>query len=113
MQIRGTKIDASTQSLKLNLRRSGALRSQSKNPKTDQLISRLVLLDIMDTEEEIEKMAEKLTNDQGWTKLKALSMLQSRYESERRLEEAVIVKRIIDREESKPEQTGKGFHNEP
>lgn len=66
----------------------------------------------MDTEEEIEKMAEKLTNDHGWTKLKALSMLQSRYESERRLEEAVIVKRIIDREESKPEQTGKGFHNE-
>jgi len=51
----------------------------------------------MDTEEEIEKMAEKLTNDQGWTKLKALSMLQNRYESERRLEEAVIVKRIIDR----------------
>ena len=84
----------------------------SKIPKIDQLISNPVLLVILDTEEEIEKMAMKLTNDQGWTKLEALSMLQSRYESERRLEEAVIVKRIIDREESKPEHIGKGFHNE-
>jgi hypothetical protein len=41
----------------------------------------------MDSEEEIEKMAEKLAYDQSWSKLKALSMLQSRYESERRLEE--------------------------
>jgi hypothetical protein len=66
----------------------------------------------MDTEEEIEKMAEKLANDKGWTKLKALSMLQGRYESEGRLEEVVIEKRIIDREESKPEQTSNGFYNE-
>jgi len=66
----------------------------------------------MDSEEEIEKMAEKLANDHGWTKLKTLSMLQGRYESEKRLEEAVIVKRIIDREESKPEKVAKGFHNE-
>jgi hypothetical protein len=83
------------------------------NPKIDQLISHLILLDIMDTEEEIEKMAEKLANDQGWSKIQALYMLQSRYESERRLAEAVIVKRIIDREEYKPEQTSNGFHNEP
>lgn len=66
----------------------------------------------MDTEQELEKMAEKLATENGWSKLKALSILQGRYESERRLEEAVIVKRIIDREESKPEQTGNGFHNE-
>jgi len=66
----------------------------------------------MDTEEEIEKMAKKLAKDQGWSKLKALSMLQSRYESERRSEEVVIVKRIIDKEESKPEQTRNGFYNE-
>lgn len=66
----------------------------------------------MDTEQEIEKMAEKLANDQSCTKLKALSMIQGRYESERRLEEAAIVKKIIDREESKPEETGQGFHNE-
>lgn len=66
----------------------------------------------MDTEQEIEKMAEKLANDQSCTKLKALSMIQGRYESERRLEEAAIVMKIIDREESKPEETGQGFHNE-
>lgn len=66
----------------------------------------------MDTEQEIEKVAEKLANDNGWSKLKALSILQGRYESERKLEESVIVKRIIDREETKPEKTGKGFHNE-
>jgi len=35
--------------------------------------------------------------------------LQSRYESERRSEEVVIVKRIIDKEESKPEQTETDF----
>jgi len=66
----------------------------------------------MDSEEEIIKMADKLAIDQGCSKIKALSMLQGRYESERRLEEAAIVKRIIDREESKPEQTRNGFYNE-
>jgi hypothetical protein len=38
--------------------------------------------------------------------------LQSRYESERRLEEAVIVKRIIAREQSKPEVASNGFYDE-
>ena len=66
----------------------------------------------MDSEQEIKKMAQKLANDQGWSKLMALSILQGRYESEKRLEEAVIVKRIIDREKSKPEHVGEGFHNE-
>ncbi|HZA70590.1 MAG TPA: hypothetical protein VE548_12910 [Nitrososphaeraceae archaeon] len=66
----------------------------------------------MDTEQEIEKMAEELADDQGWSKLKALSVLQGKYESDNRLEEAVIVKRIIDREESESEQAGKGFHDE-
>ncbi len=66
----------------------------------------------MDTEQEIEKMAQKLADDQSCTKLKALSMIQGRYESERRLEEAAIVKKIIDREESKPEDSGPGFHND-
>jgi hypothetical protein len=56
----------------------------------------------MDSEVEIDKMAARLARDEGWSKLKALSVLHSRYESERRLEEAAIVRRIIDREESKP-----------
>jgi hypothetical protein len=66
----------------------------------------------MDTEEEIEKMAVKLAKDQGWTKIKALSMLQRRYESESRLEEAVIVKRILTREESKPKEVNDGIYDE-
>jgi hypothetical protein len=66
----------------------------------------------MDTEQETEKMAQKLANDQGWSMLKTLTIVQGKYESEKRLEEAVIVKRIIDREKSKPEQVDKGFHNE-
>ena len=66
----------------------------------------------MDTEEEIEKMAEKLANNQGWSKIKALSILHSRYESESRLEEAVIVKRIITKEESKPQQVNDGIYDE-
>jgi len=66
----------------------------------------------MDTEEEIEKMAEKLANNQGWSKIKALSILHSRYESESRLEEAVIVKRIITKEESKPKQVNDGIYDE-
>jgi len=66
----------------------------------------------MDSEEEIEKMAEKLAYDQSWSKFKALSMLQSRYESERRLEEAGIVKRIIAREQSKAQVASNGFYDE-
>jgi flagellar biosynthesis chaperone FliJ len=65
----------------------------------------------MDSEDKIEKMAEILAKDQGWSKLKALSVLQSRYQSERRLEEAVVVQKIMDREESKPEET-KGVYDE-
>jgi hypothetical protein len=30
----------------------------------------------MDTEQEIEKMAQKLANDQGWSMLKALTIVQ-------------------------------------
>jgi hypothetical protein len=66
----------------------------------------------MDSEEEIDKMADKLVNDKGWSKLEALSALQSRYQSERRLEEAAIVQKIIAREESKPKEADRGFYEE-
>ena len=65
----------------------------------------------MDSEDEMEKMAETLAMHEGLTKLKALSILQSRYQSERRLEEALRVKKIMDREESKP-QAEKGLYDE-
>lgn len=57
----------------------------------------------MDTEEEIEGAAEKIVSDTGVSKLGALNMLLGRFQSQRRLEEAVRVQRIIDREESRSE----------
>ena len=66
----------------------------------------------MDSEKEINKMADKLANDKGWSKIEALSVLQSRYQSERRLEEAAIVQKIIAREESKPKEVDKEFYEE-
>jgi hypothetical protein len=67
----------------------------------------------MDTEDEIHKMADKLAKDQEWSKIKALSALQSRYQSERRLEEAAIVQRIIEEEEeSRSEKENRGFYEE-
>jgi hypothetical protein len=51
----------------------------------------------MDSEEDIEKAAKKLAEDSGWSNIKALSILHSKYESDRRLEEAARVRRIIDR----------------
>jgi hypothetical protein len=36
----------------------------------------------MDSEEDIEKAAKKLADDNGWSKVKALSILHSKYESD-------------------------------
>jgi hypothetical protein len=55
----------------------------------------------MDTEEEINNAAEKIMRDITVSKLDALNMLLGRYQSQRRLEEAVIVQRIIEKEKSK------------
>jgi hypothetical protein len=55
----------------------------------------------MDNENDIQMAVEKLMKDNGLSKMKALSMLHGRYQSRRRLEEAVIVQRILDKEESK------------
>lgn len=63
----------------------------------------------MDTEQEIERAVEEIMKDTGISKLDALNMLFSRYESQRLLEEAVKVRRIIDKEESKTESNGKGM----
>jgi hypothetical protein len=55
----------------------------------------------LDSEKDIQKAAEKLAKDNGYSKIHALSMLLSKYQSEKRLEEAVIVRRLIHREKSK------------
>jgi hypothetical protein len=66
----------------------------------------------LDTEEEIERAAEKIVSDTGVSKLDALNMLLGKYQSQRRLEEAVRVQRIIDREESKSEDYGQGIRQD-
>ena len=66
----------------------------------------------MDTEEEINNAAEKIMRDITVSKLDALNMLLGRYQSQKRLEEAVIVQRIIEKEESKPENYGQGLHQD-
>ena len=61
----------------------------------------------MDTEQEIERAVEEIMKDTGASKLDALNMLFSRYESQKRLEEAVRVRRIIDEVETNAE----GYEN--
>jgi cell division protein YceG involved in septum cleavage len=66
----------------------------------------------MDTEEEINNAAEKIMRDRMVSKLDALNMLLGRYQSQKRLEEAVIVQKIIEKEKSKPEDYGHGLHQD-
>ena len=64
----------------------------------------------MDTQQEIERAAEALAKEASCKFIEALNMLRSKYQSDRRLEEALIVNKLIDRE---LEKTGKeGFYDE-
>ena len=56
----------------------------------------------MDNEQDIDIATERLAKDNQWSRLHALSALKSKYQSEGRKEEAVIVDSLIDREKSKP-----------
>ena len=58
----------------------------------------------MDTQEEIERSAEALASEKNCNIIEALKMLLSKYQSDRRLEEAHIVNELIERE---LEKTGK------
>lgn len=55
----------------------------------------------MDTEKVIEIAATELMMDTKLSKLEELKMILSRYRSQRRSEEAVIVQRFAKREQSK------------
>ena len=57
----------------------------------------------MDSQRDIEIAAEKLVKENGWSRIKALSAINSGYQSERRLEEAIIVQRLLHAEEAKIE----------
>jgi len=66
----------------------------------------------MDNEEDINIAAERIRKDTKVSKLDALNMLLGRYQSQKRLEEAIIVRRIIERERSRPEEYGQGLHQD-
>ena len=68
--------------------------------------------DRMDTEKDIEIAAIKLMLDTKLPKLEVLKMILGRYQSQRRLEEALIVRRVIERELSKPEEYGHGIYQD-
>jgi hypothetical protein len=67
----------------------------------------------LDSEKDIEIAVERLVKDNGWSKLQALSALHSKYQSERRKEEAVIVSRFIKKEKSNAKiEPDTGFHDD-
>jgi hypothetical protein len=66
----------------------------------------------MDNEEDIRKAAEKIMKDIKVSKLDALNMLLGRYQSQRRLEEAVIVRRTIEKEQATLEDYGHGLQQD-
>ena len=70
------------------------------------------LYDSMDAERDIEKAAIKLMMDTKLPKIEVLKMILGRYQSQRRLEEAVIVQRLIDKELSKPEKYRRGLYQD-
>jgi hypothetical protein len=82
------------------------MKKTSINPLFDYL-------DKLDSEKDIEIATDRLVKDNGWSKLRALSALHSKYLSERRKEEAVIVNRLIAREKSRAKaQRDTGFHDD-
>jgi hypothetical protein len=64
----------------------------------------------LDTQQEIEKAAEALAKEKSCNFIETLNMLRSKYQSDRRLEEALIVNNLIDRELEKAGK--KGFYDE-
>jgi hypothetical protein len=66
----------------------------------------------MDNEEDINNAAERVMRDAKVSKLDALNMLLGRYQSQRRLEEAAIVQRIIQREQNSLEDYDHGLRQD-
>ena len=66
----------------------------------------------MDNEDDINTAADGIMRNTKVSKLDALNMLLGRYQSQRRLEEAVIVQRMIRREQNSLEEYDKGLHQD-
>ena len=66
----------------------------------------------LDTEIDIERAADQIMKDAGGSKLNALNILLSKYQSQRRFEEATRVQAIIRREQDKVEDYEHGFQQD-
>jgi hypothetical protein len=66
----------------------------------------------LDTEIDIERAADQIMKDAGGSKLDALNILLSKYQSQRRFEEATRVQAIIRREQDKVADYGHGFQQD-
>ena len=66
----------------------------------------------MDNEDDINTAAEGIMRNTKVSKLDALNILLGRYQSQRRLEEAVIVQRMIRREQNSLEEYDKGLRQD-
>ncbi len=66
----------------------------------------------MDSKRDIEIATEKLVKENGWSRIKALSAINSRYQSERRLEEAIIVQRLLHAEAKIEAERADEFHED-
>ena len=69
----------------------------------------------LDSEKDIEIAVERLVEDNAWSKSQALSVLHSKYQSERHLEEVVIINKLIAREKLKIKTKAEpdtGFHDD-
>jgi hypothetical protein len=66
----------------------------------------------LDTEKDIEREAEQIMKDVGGSKLDALNILLSKYQSQSRLEEAMRVQAFIRREQDKVEGYGHCFQQD-
>ncbi len=66
----------------------------------------------MDTEKDIERAADQIMKDAGGSKLDALNILLSKYQSQRRLEEAMRVQAVIRREQDRVEEYEHGFQQD-
>ena len=66
----------------------------------------------MYNEDDIKKAAEKIMKDTKVSKLDALNMLLGSYQSQIRLEEAVIVRRTIEKERATLDDYGHGLHQD-
>ena len=69
----------------------------------------------MDKEQDIQIAAQRLCKDNDMPMIRALSMLLSKYQSERRFEEAEIVHKLIEAEKTIDEGKWKaesGYHDD-